>query len=328
MDARLQEIRSYLEDLEAAGKKAAEGMEKPAKAVMATSDQLEEFEKQAKKAYDHARSQAEKYADKVVEYEEKIRYARMSTQDKIRELQRKGLSEQEQWNDKRLQAEEKLMQARQALREKDYERARKLADQAQSLYADLATEVRAEKDGKDVVVKSIEDTKKVAVEGVKEAGKFVEQLYQTQKQSAQKSQAEWEASADKIEKKLNEVARARETDVEIKLPNLASAQSEINRLVKDETKHIKVVVTRQVKTEEKKAAGGRVGMNRGGRLPGFGGGDRIRALLEAGEFVIRKEAVRKYGAAFFEALNSMRLPKQAGRMQFAAGDRFRPPARS
>jgi hypothetical protein len=44
-----------------------------------------------------------------------------------------------------------------------------------------------------------------------------------------------------------------------------------------------------------------------GALAGWGGGDRIRALLEAGEFVIRKEAVAKYGAGFFELLNNMKL---------------------
>jgi tape measure domain-containing protein len=47
----------------------------------------------------------------------------------------------------------------------------------------------------------------------------------------------------------------------------------------------------------------------GGKLPGYGGGDRISALLEAGEFVIRKEAVSKFGAGIFHALNNLRLPE-------------------
>jgi tape measure domain-containing protein len=47
----------------------------------------------------------------------------------------------------------------------------------------------------------------------------------------------------------------------------------------------------------------------GGHLPGYGGGDRISALLEAGEFVIRKEAVSKFGAGIFHALNNLRLPE-------------------
>ena len=60
-------------------------------------------------------------------------------------------------------------------------------------------------------------------------------------------------------------------------------------------------------TQESHAVGGPVGLARGGRLPGFGGGDRIHALLEAGEFVIRKEAVRRYGIGLLESLNRMRL---------------------
>jgi tape measure domain-containing protein len=54
----------------------------------------------------------------------------------------------------------------------------------------------------------------------------------------------------------------------------------------------------------------------GGKLPGYGGGDRISALLEAGEFVIRKEAVSKFGAGIFHALNALRLPELP---KFAAG---------
>ena len=47
----------------------------------------------------------------------------------------------------------------------------------------------------------------------------------------------------------------------------------------------------------------------GGKLGGYGGGDRIPALLEAGEFIIRKESVAKYGASLFSALNKLRLPE-------------------
>jgi TP901 family phage tail tape measure protein len=43
----------------------------------------------------------------------------------------------------------------------------------------------------------------------------------------------------------------------------------------------------------------------GGNLTGYGGGDTIPAVLEKGEFVIRKEAVKKYGAGLFANLNSM-----------------------
>jgi TP901 family phage tail tape measure protein len=43
-----------------------------------------------------------------------------------------------------------------------------------------------------------------------------------------------------------------------------------------------------------------------GQLRGYGGGDIVPALLEPGEFVIRKEAVKKYGTSFFKKLNGMK----------------------
>lgn len=54
----------------------------------------------------------------------------------------------------------------------------------------------------------------------------------------------------------------------------------------------------------------------GGKLPGYGGGDRIRALLEQGEFVVRKEGVRFADRLFpglLQAINGLQVPK------FAAG---------
>ncbi len=49
----------------------------------------------------------------------------------------------------------------------------------------------------------------------------------------------------------------------------------------------------------------------GGKLRGYGGGDRVKARLEPGEFVVRKEAVRKYGGHVFEGLNNMTTPNVA-----------------
>jgi hypothetical protein len=43
----------------------------------------------------------------------------------------------------------------------------------------------------------------------------------------------------------------------------------------------------------------------GAKLPGYGGGDKVKAMLEPGEWVIRKEAVQRYGSSFFDKLNRM-----------------------
>lgn len=54
--------------------------------------------------------------------------------------------------------------------------------------------------------------------------------------------------------------------------------------------------------------GGYAGFPRmSGSLSGYGGGDQVKALLEPGEFILRKEAVRKYGLGYITALNAMQV---------------------
>lgn len=93
--------------------------------------------------------------------------------------------------------------------------------------------------------------------------------------------------------------------------NIELLNKQLNELAKD--RHTKIYVEKV----EKNRFGGLIGANhdggqvsrfaRGGKLPGYGGGDRVRALLEPGEFVMRKEAVARYGVPFMQALNAMRL---------------------
>ena len=82
--------------------------------------------------------------------------------------------------------------------------------------------------------------------------------------------------------------------------------------IKSELESIPKEVTTRHVIEEVTLAAKRWGgfireFGRGGKLGGWGGGDIVRALLEPGEFVIRKEAVKKYGAGLFDMLNRMRL---------------------
>lgn len=99
---------------------------------------------------------------------------------------------------------------------------------------------------------------------------------------------------------------------EIKISaNTSQADSAMAKVVAEANALDGRVVTYYVNqvTQESHAVGGTVGLARGGALPGWGGGDRIHALLEAGEFVVRKEAVGRYGQGLFESLNHMRLPE-------------------
>jgi tape measure domain-containing protein len=103
--------------------------------------------------------------------------------------------------------------------------------------------------------------------------------------------------------------------------SLSAAQAAISELIKPETKIITIVTQNASggQASEGQAGGGQsrggpVGFagggfaKRSGMLPGFGGGDRIRALLEAGEFIIRKEAVQALGMPVMHLVNAGQLP--------------------
>ncbi|MBF0141729.1 MAG: hypothetical protein HQL74_15830 [Magnetococcales bacterium] len=94
------------------------------------------------------------------------------------------------------------------------------------------------------------------------------------------------------------------------LGDASQAMGEIDGLIKriDEIPIEKTVIVNYVeKRTEAKADGGPVGFARGGFLPGWGAKDDVPALLQRGEFVLRKEAVRRYGLGLVQAMNQMRL---------------------
>jgi len=134
-------------------------------------------------------------------------------------------------------------------------------------------------------------------------------------------EADTEPAKEKVSETIEEVNRTEgSVTVSANTAQAVSALADVRSLLAEIRDKVVTVTVRQV-TEEAHRIGGMVGLAGGGRLPGYGGGDRIRALLEAGEFVIRKEAVSKYGAALFAALNNLRLPQpEAWKMPaFAAG---------
>ncbi|UZR29086.1 tape measure protein [Methylococcus mesophilus] len=95
--------------------------------------------------------------------------------------------------------------------------------------------------------------------------------------------------------------------VDVDPASLQTLQSQLAELLKPETKTITVVMNSQGE-----ATGGDTalpGFRRGGWVRGYGGGDRIPALLEEGEFVLRKEAVRKFGLDKLYALNNLNIPR-------------------
>lgn len=116
------------------------------------------------------------------------------------------------------------------------------------------------------------------------------------------------ANIEKLQEDLDKLSEKRtiaeiQVDIEKAKENLANIQDQIAQIPDTKTVTIDVI---QNTVETAARWGGYIQkLARGGKLAGYGGGDRIRALLEAGEFVIRKEAVSKYGPALLGALNNM-----------------------
>ena len=108
-------------------------------------------------------------------------------------------------------------------------------------------------------------------------------------------------------KDLIEKIKALNSIVTVSTHKVQIDAKEAFRVIDELKKPTSSIHTVYVKQVRQYATGGFI--KRYGALGGYGGGDRIKALLEAGEFVVRKEAVRHYGKDLISALNSLSLPK-------------------
>ena len=113
---------------------------------------------------------------------------------------------------------------------------------------------------------------------------------------------------DNLEKVGNDLAKIGEFESpSIQFPYIDSSIAKIETLVDsiNELKDKTITITQNVVTNGSSTTTAATGK----RIPGYGGGDSVNAMLEPGEWVIRKEAVRKFGDSFFNSLNSLKLPR-------------------
>lgn len=124
--------------------------------------------------------------------------------------------------------------------------------------------------------------------------------------------------------------------INLETPNIDEIRTLLAQLAAPVTKYIHIKEVRGGSGEEAPSEGsgsetgdtsGTPGYATGGWLPGYGGGDRIKVLAEAGEFINRKESVGYYSKEFFDLLNSRAIPREliyealkgAKPQKFAAG---------
>ncbi|MFA6711468.1 MAG: phage tail tape measure protein [Candidatus Caldatribacteriota bacterium] len=96
--------------------------------------------------------------------------------------------------------------------------------------------------------------------------------------------------------------------------------SEINKVLDKAARDREMTIKVNYVGLDEKSLGGVVSRSLGGaipgyssgiKLPGYGGGDRILAALESGEWILRKEVGAYYGDDFIKSINDMKFPKFA-----------------
>lgn len=234
------------------------------KLIKNTESLYDDMAKSIEKSYDSAQKAAQKYYDKVKEFEEKAQFARLSTEDKIRELGRKTLGEQEAWLDRRKQAEEKAAAATKALEENNFDLATKLVKESENLYSGLAENVytKVEKETKKAtdkskqslldldtttktmtdstlsitkqIVYSLEETSKIAADGIKQTGDLQARIFEQQAAEAKKAGDASIESANGLKEQLNSIIESGVTTIGKLHVELFEQQAEAAKKARDE----------------------------------------------------------------------------------------------
>jgi phage tail tape-measure protein len=316
----LAQYRTYIDaatSAETASRDARKAIEDDLAAYRAVK--WDEVIKVIKSKLKEAEAEEKKYSDMVKALQEERDQAGLSTQEKVRAMLRTQMSDYDAYQDKLREANESANKAKLALSGGDGELAESWAKKAQEQFASLNYEV---KDGERTLV-SAAQANSVAVEGVLRAGQLLEQSLLTQEKAAEANRKKWEGQVSAYEADLAKIKEMQATveQLEMRLsaddkatPVLNAIQREL-AAIKDKT----VTVTVRYRKVQENAAGGLIqAFANGGQAfrrvagrifgPGTGTSDSIPAMLSNGEFVIRAAMVRKWGAAFFQALNAGIMP--------------------
>ncbi len=296
-------------------------------------------------ALDEMKRQYQEYADEIKRLQNEIADRERSVAEQLRAMNRVGMSAPAAWRDMKREAEEYERAARKAAKEGDLSGAVEWADKARGKYAALNTEVKdgnkviiSQEAAKKTAMDGVARAAELAADALKK------QEATNKKAADELNEASgWQLA----EKTIKSVSEATDKYATIAVPRMGKAWTLVwdnaEKEGKAMIKEIDIAMTNMmnkprnmnvnVTTTQGRAHGGLItqfpafaqggiaglshsfaqsfsgfkAMSTGQHLSGYGGGDRIRALLEAGEFVIRKEAVKKYGVDLFSALNAMRI---------------------
>lgn len=250
-----------------------------------------------------------------------LRNMEIKYEEDIRQLKQGEMTEEKKWEDDKYEYHRLMNEGKKTGDIEYYEKAFELAKE-------LSREV---KDAEGEIVQTKKSTQETAIIYAKDAYKAMKELSKKTIADKREEMKVAKESLDEVMSKLEEyqvaIGRANEEELRLDLVETLRRLGEANNIIIDFSKKWDLLksktITLTVKIDKPKGSfdtgptevpdtptperkGGFIErLTRGKKLPGFGGGDKIRALLEAGEWVINKEAVQKYGSSLFKALNDM-----------------------
>lgn len=244
------------------------------------------------------------YASKVKDLDKAIAASREQKASDIREINRKGMSEEEQAADKMAEYQELLAKAQQAVQQKAYDKAQEYATKAKELAKglgdsiDLTQQSEMVGDAWDVIIAAQEKSKEEANKAA------AEQLAAYEKMSE---------SLATLSEQLEKMAGEQTAKVMLEVDK-DSLQAAI-KMVEEEFSKLTVKVNVSADTS------GAQGFAVGGLIDGPGSetSDSILAAVSRNEFINTARSVRHYGADLFYALNNMSIPRNLLRSILGGG---------
>ncbi|TET81769.1 MAG: phage tail tape measure protein, partial [Candidatus Heimdallarchaeota archaeon] len=277
--------------------------------------------KMADDLIDQLTSKYEKLKTEVEKLMDDLRSLEQSYREDMKDSAQKTMTDEEKWADDKEEVYRLMNEARKNSDVELYEKARSLAKS-------LGREV-VDENGK--VISSLEETTRISEQLMTSSYEAQSELIKELAKERTKEMGIIQEDIKKINELLAEYEKAitragekkLELDMQEAINSIGTAHGLVSKFKEKWDRLESKTITLTVITKNITVGGGGEGgggeapptesrwgglikkFARGAKLPGWGGGDKIKALLEAGEWVIRKEAVQKYGSALFEALNSL-----------------------
>jgi hypothetical protein len=197
-------------------------------------------------------------------------------------------------------AEEDFKRASEERAAGNIEAARKLTLSAVQAASSILETQKTDIAGTDVSTFELEKAQRAAKKLQESAGDFAAEMEKAAQDAIPAVQQEIESLDNQLK-----IGEATLIGIKSALKDDVALAQELKDKLREDTMATHTQIIQKI---EGKSTGGEVGVpgfNRGGPVPGgYGGGDKIRALLEPGEHVIRKESVAKIGRAAAVAFNA------------------------